>query len=86
MSNKIILHAHDLDGYLTKEDSQALSGLDELYKKYLDQCTRFSSGCEESAEQLVLLSKQLSSELERITGQEDQIHVYSFETPREKEA
>lgn len=84
MSNKIILHAHDLDGYLTKEDSLALSGLDELYKKYLDQCTRFSSGCEESAEQLVLLSKQLSSELERITGQEDQIHVYSFETPREQ--
>ena len=33
MSNKIILKAEDLDGYLTKEDQEDLKRLDEMFKE-----------------------------------------------------
>ncbi|MBR1722063.1 MAG: uracil phosphoribosyltransferase, partial [Treponema sp.] len=33
MSNKIILKAEDLDGYLTNEDSADLKRLDEMFKE-----------------------------------------------------
>ena len=38
MSNKVILHATDLDGYLNDDDKKMIEGVGALYDEYLKIC------------------------------------------------
>ncbi len=89
MSNKIILHATDLDGYLKEEDKKTLAEVDAMYDRYLDNCRSISSSndVKKKADYTTSLIKEASDighKLEEICEKEPQIHVYSFETPQEQ--
>lgn len=80
MSNTITLHAHDLDGYLSERDMKSLKTVSDLYEEYMRSCA------DQDTDRMVMLSSRIGTTLEEITCLENQIHVYSFETPREQHA
>lgn len=83
--NKIILHATDLDGFLTEEDKKALKETETMYDESLFLCaTLEKKGEDEEAKaKLVEVARNIGHKLEDITGANDRIHVYSFDTPNE---
>lgn len=89
MSNKIVLHATDLDGFLTDKDKNTISTLSTMYDEYLEACKGYDEAkCDNCrakfAEELTAKSKEIGHYLEDVTADEERIHVYSFETPREQ--
>ncbi len=89
MSNKIILHATDLDGFLTEEDHKKIEHVNKLYDKSLKACEAIEKSTDlksvqKSSEELVSSSSEIGSYLEEVTGKEPGIHVYCFETPQEQ--
>ncbi len=89
MSNKIILHATDLDGYLKEEDKKTLSEVDTMYNRYLDNCRSISTSNDvqkkaDYTSSLIQEASDIGHKLEEICEKEPQIHVYSFETPQEQ--
>lgn len=91
MSNKVILHATDLDGYLTENDKKSLANVDNLYKETLKACSEIdgsTNSVERAAAEAKLAdsSAVIGSALEDIVNKEKRIHVYCFETPAEQHA
>lgn len=91
MGNKVILHATDLDGYLTEQDKATIESVNALYDKSLDACSRIESAeTEEERRQaqddLVSSSAEIGNTLSKITEAEPRIHVYCFDTPTEMHA
>lgn len=85
MSNKVILHATDLDGYLNDDDKKMIEGVGALYDEYLEICTlKESSSVPGLDRQLTEKAAEIGHRLEEICSQEPQVHVYSFETPDEQ--
>lgn len=85
MSNKVVLHATDLDGFLKEEDKRILADVQAMYDEYLAICSRIAKAeCEEDKRKLVVSASDIGHKLEQICEREDQIHVYSFETPQEQ--
>lgn len=91
MSNKVILHATDLDGFLTENDKNQIKKVNELYNGSLKACTEIENSTT-SAERVIAENKlaesssMIGSALEEIIGKEDRIHVYCFESPAEQHA
>ncbi len=85
MSNKVVLHATDLDGFLKDDDKKVLSEVQAMYDEYLEICERISK-CENAEDKklLVISASDIGHKLEEICKDEPQIHVYSFETPQEQ--
>ena len=83
--DKIILHASDLDGYLTDEDRKDIDDIGCMYSTSLELCRRIDAGedREEAEKALTVSSMDIGHRLEEITSRNPRIHVYSFETPRE---
>ena len=44
MADRIILHASDLDGYLTENDQKELENIKSMYDLSLDCCNRIEGG------------------------------------------
>lgn len=91
MSNKIILHATDLDGYLNDEDKAIIDHVKTIYGTSLKECEIIDSSNDtnkvlEAKQKLVSLSNEIGSYLEEVCKNEPNIHVYCFETPREQHA
>ncbi len=88
MSDKIILHASDLDGFLTEWDRNALEEIEAMYSSAMKISSEMerASGDERKAkeDELTAVSKAIGYRLENITRQVKSIHVYSFESPREQ--
>ena len=84
--NRIVLHASDLDGFLTDEDKATIDEIDSMYSKYLELCSKIEKGEDrENAEKaLVDNARATGHKLEMITRANPRIHVYSFETPQEQ--
>ena len=82
--NKIILHAEDLDGFLTEEDKSNIQAVHTLYDKSLDACSRIDNdpSNEKAKEDLSESAAEIGAKLKEICSGNDRIHVYSFETPR----
>ncbi len=73
-SDKIILRAEDLDGYLTKEDMEDLSTLDVMFKetmKYFEPVNK---------EKIIEGYDKMGHEMQKICAKHPNIKVYSFET------
>ena len=84
--NRIVLHASDLDGFLTDEDKATIDEIDSMYSRYLELCSKIEKDEDrESAEKaLVDNARATGHKLEMITRANPRIHVYSFETPQEQ--
>ena len=84
--NKIILHAEDLDGFLTEEDKSNIQAVHALYDKSLDACSRIDndSSDKKAKDDLSDSAAEIGAKLKEICSNNDRIHVYSFETPREQ--
>ena len=84
--NRIVLHASDLDGFLTDEDKATIDEIDSMYSKYLELCSKIEKGEDrENAEKaLVDNARATGHKLEMITRANPRIHVYSFETPQQQ--
>ena len=81
--NKIILHAEDLDGFLTEEDKINIQDVHALYDKSLDACTKIDKDPQDEAakDELSDSAAEIGAKLKEICSSNDRIHVYSFETP-----
>ncbi len=85
MSNKVILHATDLDGYLTDNDKALIDSIQELYTQYLEICSEKEASEDSDLDRkLTEKAAEIGHALERICEKEPQVHVYSFETPDEQ--
>ncbi len=87
MSNRIILRAADLDGYLTEQDHSRIARMNELYDEVLTASRVLTSSQNQSRlqaerERLIKLYNDMGEFLQQITGDEPNIRVYSFERPR----
>lgn len=86
--NKVILKATDLDGYLTDSDKNKLDQMERYYQEALSISGRLSESVdpkerEECKEALIASYNTMGDFMQEITGKEDKIKVYPFETPRE---
>lgn len=84
---KIILTAADLDGYLTGDDKQAIADMDVLYAQALEASRVLANSQNEkrladAKEELISLYNQMGQQMQRVTQDEPNIQVYSFQTPR----
>ncbi len=84
--NKIILHAQDLDGYLSENDKKHIDHVGKLYSKRLDACSKLEKNMsnDEAKKELTESAQEIGTYLKKVCEENDRIHVYSFETPREQ--
>ncbi len=80
MSNKIILKAEDLDGYLTSEDNADLKRLDEMFKETMKSFDPIDE------EKIIEGYDRMGHEMHSICKKHSQIKVYSFETEQQAQA
>ena len=86
MSNKVILKATDLDGYLTEKDHESLSKMNSYYSEAEKIFKSISSSKEEiptkeDREKLIDIFNTMGEFMREIVSNEPRISVYSFETP-----
>ncbi len=88
MTGKVILHASDLDGFLKDSDKETIREVRDMYSKSLELCGKIESSKNlddvlKARESLVVASNDIGKFLKDVCANEKNIHVYSFETPRE---
>lgn len=87
--NKIVLHATDLDGFLLESDKKALNQVKKMYDTSLENCAILDNSQDkieinEAQNNLVKSASQIGGFLKEFCAKEPNIHVYSFETPKEQ--
>ena len=84
-TDKVILHAADLDGYLTRADQKSIAGVENLYAQALAVSSQLENGENRerahAQERLLSIFNQLGEMMQTVVGAERRIHVYSLETP-----
>ena len=80
MSNKIILKAEDLDGYLTSEDNADLKRLDEMFKETMKSFDPVDEA------KIIEGYDRMGHEMHSICKKHPRIKVYSFETEQQAQA
>ena len=83
----VVLNAQDLDGFLTDSDRHHLEAMDELYSRSLEVMRILSSSQSEARQKqekqnLIALYTEMGERMQEVTGGEESIKVYSFQTPR----
>ncbi len=83
----IVLHASDLDGYLSEKDKSIIAAMDSKYAEAMELFPRLAEKADveerqTAREQLIALYNEMGVQMQEITRSEPNIHVYSFETPR----
>ncbi len=88
MSNRIILHAQDLDGFLDENDKKSIETVRALYQKSLDACSLLekNENDDKAKNDLTESAAEIGAFLKNVCSSNSRIHVYSFETPREQHA
>ncbi|MFP4179101.1 MAG: uracil phosphoribosyltransferase [Spirochaetaceae bacterium] len=86
--NTVILKAADLDGYLTPEDAKNLEKMDRMYDeaiKIFDVITKTDNEkrLSEAKKNLISIYNDMGKQMQAIVAEEPDIHVYSFDTPKE---
>ncbi len=85
--DKIILKAEDLDGYLTADDKVVIREMDDRYAGAMEIMKVLASSqnekrVSEAKAQLISHYTEMGQRMQAITGVEDNIQVYPFQTPR----
>jgi uracil phosphoribosyltransferase len=91
MSNKVVLKAEDLDGYLTDTDKKYLSEMDACYKRVMScfgilSTTHSVSERKQEEDKLISLYNEMGAMMQEICRSSAGIYVYSFQTPQESHA
>ena len=86
--NKVVLTASDLDGYLTDSDKNRLNEMEAYYRTALEISAGLSETLdpavrEKGKESLISIYNTMGNFMQEITGREEKIKVYPFDTPRE---
>lgn len=83
---KVVLHATDLDGYLTESDKLSLAKAQSMYEEAISLFQRIDAGNPEQAaeakRELTPVFERVGRYLKEVVADEPGIHVYSFETPQ----
>jgi uracil phosphoribosyltransferase len=86
-----VLTASDLDGYLNGEDKTNIRRINQEYRKVLELFNGLGDEKRELLEKgasceirdgLIELYNRMGWVMQEITGPEERLHIYSFETPR----
>lgn len=85
--DRILLTADDLDGYLTEEDKNHISELDDLYEEITRQYRVVNQSVNqtrlvEAQENLISLYNSIGDRIQEINASHPQINVYSFQLPQ----
>jgi uracil phosphoribosyltransferase len=84
--NTVVLHATDLDGYLTDSDKESLAKAQSLYAEAIGLFKEIDTGDAEQVhharESITPVFERVGRYLKEIVAKESRIHVYSFETPQ----
>jgi uracil phosphoribosyltransferase len=84
--NTVVLHATDLDGYLTKSDQTSIAQAHVLYDEAMNLFSNIRTLNAESMPkaraELTPVFERVGRYLKGIVADEPGIHVYSFETPQ----
>ncbi len=91
MSNKIILKAESLDGYLTEKDQEYLSRMDKLYEKAQASFKvlsngGFSSELANEEKKVIEVYNEMGQLMQEICKEVPGLKVFSFETEEESHA
>ncbi len=86
--SKIILKAADLDGFLSAADRKIIEEMNARFDTALPRFRLLSDPArsrdhEKATGELIALYNELGHTMKEIVSHEPQIHVYSFETPRQ---
>lgn len=82
--NKVFLEAPELDGYLKEEDRSDIAEIESLYSKSLSLFSEYEKDKnQKTADRIAENAKEIGTELKRIVRKHKNIHVFSFETPKE---
>lgn len=90
MSNKIVLKAEALDGYLNNKDKANLDIMSDLYKRAMENYSDLekypvdSSQYKKAKEEVVTLYQVMGKHMQDIAHDEDGLKVYAFETHQTK--
>lgn len=85
MARRVLLHASDLDGFLTGEDQKQLLWMQDLYQKALDSFALYQDDPDASSEQsrIISLYNEMGQAMQEILADHPRIRVYSFLQPKE---
>ncbi|QEN05732.1 uracil phosphoribosyltransferase [Thiospirochaeta perfilievii] len=90
MSNKIILKADALDGYLTNEDKKHIDDVTLLYEetmkqfKILDEQSENDNLYDETKKKIISLYQEMGDLMKDISSREENLKIYAFETHQTK--
>jgi uracil phosphoribosyltransferase len=89
--NRVVLKAEDLDGYLTAEDKDRLARMDGVYRELMGIFGELSHANQvetrrHAEEGLIARYNDMGNLMQAICGEEEALHVYSFQTPQESHA
>ncbi len=86
--NTVTLHATDLDGYLTSQDIAHLEEMHAIYEETTDLFNRMGDPSllhdEATKQEMTRVFERIGKYLKQVVSEQDRIHVYSFETPKEQ--
>jgi len=84
--NKVVLHATDLDGYLTESDKNSIAKAHTLFEEAMALFPKIdiddADGLRQARAELTPVFERVGRYLKGIVANERGIHVYSFETPQ----
>jgi uracil phosphoribosyltransferase len=81
--DKVILHAGELDAYLTDKDKAGLKSMNTLFNKALDIFPKVQGGNKEAENTLFAVYNEMGDLMQEICLENPMIHVYSFISPQE---
>lgn len=90
MSNKIILKADALEGFLTKEDNKHIAQMSSLYEKTMKCFTVLEQDDEstilygDTKRDIITLYQEMGELMKHISSKEENLKIYAFETHQTK--
>lgn len=90
MSNKVILKADALDGFLTDQDKKHIDEMSTLYNKTMKCFTKLensnigSAGYKDSKKEIISLYQEMGVLMQHISSSEKNLKIYPFETHQTK--
>lgn len=88
MSNKIVLKAEALDGYLTDSDKRNIDKMTDLYNEAMNSFSYLESGNDSkyvaSKDRVISLFQEMGEFMKTIVAEEENLKVYSFDTHQTK--
>lgn len=90
MSNKVILKAEALDGFLTDQDKKYIDDMSKLYDKAMDQFSVLDENNPSSLlytqtkKDVVSLYQEMGDLMKSISSREERLKIYAFETHQTK--